>query len=223
MPIPRPGAGDGADALSPDELRWRLIGAFRDGRYVDGSIVAIADLVTEFGVSRARLMPAVDHIVLAGHATRTDDRHLLITRPTVDDWADEVMLITGLNELATHDVVPLLDDDGAAELTALLERARRLGALRNVGYTEAIWAVHGYLADHTPNRLLGRAMRIVMSRAEIALTPTVQFDQWDMPDYFAMMLEAVASRDVELATEAARCLMPYASRHVAQHRATMEG
>jgi DNA-binding GntR family transcriptional regulator len=222
MPVPEPGAGAVAASGHPDELRWRLVGAFRAGRFADGAVLPVEDLAAEFGVGSRRLRQALEYLRTIGHVRIVDDRSVVVTRPTFEDWADALRLMLGLLAVTVRSAVPVLDDDDRTALRSLVERVHRQGAPRDLGHTESSFAVHGFFADRTPNRLLGALVRDTMARVANALTPPPPFEQWETSGALIRLADAADEGDVESAVEAVTDLWPHLERHIESTRAKME-
>ena len=65
---------------------------------------------------------------------------VVVTRPTIDDWADANRFGAGLVELAVRAAIPALSDDDVDAARELIATARRQNTIRDHGHTRTIYA-----------------------------------------------------------------------------------
>lgn len=209
-------------AVWRDDALWEdMLGAIRDGSLERGRVYSFAELLPRFRAPHERLLPGIRRLELMGLVAPAgeDGRSILVTEPTLDDWADTLAMLLGLHELCARDAVTRLDDADRATLDGLLGDTGRFAQRRDYAYTVSVLAITRFFAEHVGNGFLRDATLVTISRLAYILDDPPPFRQWNMQDFLALTREAAELRDPQLAADSAHALRAHFDAHIAEVRA----
>lgn len=217
--------GDGADApfwaqWEPDDLWFELLGAVRDGSFRRGERYALAEVARRFRVPGARVLPDVRRLEMMGLVIADDDLGAIrVAEPTIDDWADSIRLLVGLQETAMRACVRRLSADERATATGLVDAAARYARTRDYAYTVSLLELTRFFSARSGNRYLQATVSLALSRLAHILPDPPVYRQWDLDDVFELTREAITTGDPEIASESCHALAVHHEAHIAEVRA----
>lgn len=203
-----------------DDDWFELLGSVRDGSLVPGRSYAFRDLTARFRIPLQRLLPMIRRLEVMGLVAASPDRDdsVMVTTPTVDDWAQTIGLLLGLQEMCARTCIADLTDADVAELDALVARVRREARVRDFAYTATLLEIARFFALRTPNRAMRQTTSVVISRLAYILPEPPPFRQWAVEDFLQLLDQAVHSRDADTVSEAFHALSTHFDAHVADVR-----
>ncbi|ROS77875.1 DNA-binding GntR family transcriptional regulator [Curtobacterium sp. PhB130] len=218
-------AGHASDDLywadwRPDADWFELLGSIRDESLVRGQEYPLRALTARFRVPLQRLLPMIRRLEVMGLVEAGPDREgsVLVSTPTVDDWAETISLLLGLQEMCARSSIPVLTDGDVDELTALIARARREARVRDYAYTTTLLELNRFFALRSPNRAMRQTTTVVIARLAYILPEPPPFRQWAVEDFLQLLEEAVTSRDPDIASDACHALAAHFDAHVVDVR-----
>jgi DNA-binding GntR family transcriptional regulator len=214
-----------------DDLYWadwradadwfEVLGSVRDGTLQAGNEYPLRELTARFRVPLRRLLPMVRRLEVMGLFEAGPDRDgsVLVSTPTVDDWAETISLLLGLQEMCARSSMPALTDEDVDALGALVARARREARVRDYAYTSTLLEINRFFATRTPNRAMRQTTGVVIARLAYILPEPPTFRQWHLEDFLQLIEEAARARDPETVSEACHALALHFDAHVVDVRA----
>lgn len=205
----------------PDDDWIEVLGSIRHHTLEPGREYSLRDLTARFRIPMPRLLPMVRRLEVMGlvHAGPDREGSVLVSVPTVDDWAETVGLLLGLQEMCVRSAIPALADADIAQLDELLAQVRRQARLRDFSYTATLLEINRYFASRSPNRAMRETTTVTISRLAYILPEPPPFRQWAIEDFLQLLEEAARARDPELGSEACHALAAHFDAHVADVRA----
>ncbi len=205
----------------PDDDWLEVLGSIRDHRLEPGREYSLRDLSARFRVPMRRLLPMLQRLEVMGLVLGGPDREgsVLVAVPTVDDWAETVGLLLGLQEMCVRSAIPALTDADVAQLDVLLAQVRREARVRDFSFTATLLEINRFFASRSPNRAIRETTTVTISRLAYILPEPPPFRQWAIEDFLELLDEAVRARDPELGSEACHALSAHFDAHVADVRA----
>lgn len=205
----------------PDDTWYEVLGSVRDGSLELGREYPLRELTARFRVPSARLLPMIRRLEVMGlvHAGPDRDGSVLVTTPTIDDWAETITLLLGLQEMCMRAAIPSLTDDDVAELDQLSARVRREARVRDFAFTASLLEINRFFAVRSPNRPMRQTTAVTISRLAYILPEPPPFRQWDIEDFLQLLDDAVRARDPGLASAACHTLASHFDAHIADVRA----
>ncbi|WIB77632.1 FCD domain-containing protein [Curtobacterium sp. MCPF17_002] len=199
-----------------DDDWFEVLGSLRDGTLRPGHEYPLRALTARFRVPLRRLLPMIRRLEVMGLLEAGPDRDgsVLVTAPTVDEWAETISLLLGLQEMCARSCMPTLTDDDVEGLRSLLLRARREGRVRDYAYTSTLLEITRFLAVRTPNRAMRQTTTVVIARLAYILPEPPTVRQWQVEDFLQLIEEAAEARDPETASEACHALALHFDAHV---------
>lgn len=200
----------------PDHDWLEFLGSIRDGSLVRGREYALRELTARFRVPMQRLLPMVRRLEVMGLLEAGPDRagSVLVSTPTLDDWAETITLLIGLQEMCARTSLPVLTDADVDEFSALVARARREARVRDYAYTTTLLELTRFFGLRSPNRAMRQTTVVTISRLAYILPEPPPVRQWAVEDYLQLLEEAVRSRDPEIASDAHHALAVHFDAHV---------
>lgn len=219
-----------SDAAS-EELYWadwradhdwfEFLGSIRDESLARGREYPLRELTARFRVPMQRLLPMVRRLEVMGLLEAGSDRggSVLISAPTVDDWAETISLLLGLQEMCTRSSLRELTAADVDEVSALIASARREARVRDYAFTSTMLELNRFFALRSPNRAMRQTSIVTIARLAYILPEPPPFRQWAIEDFLQLLEEAVRSRDPEIASDACHALAVHFDAHVVDVRA----
>lgn len=197
-----------------------VLGAIRDGSLVRGREYTFRELLQRFRSTPTQLRAALVRLDLVTLVETGPDVEsgIRIAEPGVDQWADMVEVLTGMQETCARWAVPLLDDDGRSELATLVATVRRQAMLRDYAYTATMLEFSRFFARRAPNRYMRESALVAVTGLAYVLEDPPPFPQWTIDDYLGLLEEAAAAGDPGLAAEAGHALAAHMDEHIAAVR-----
>ncbi len=201
----------------PDDLWWDLLAMVRDGTLRREHTYRAREIAARLRQPVRTLMPLFRRLQLMGLVdTRADDPEgIRVTRPDVQHWVDSLQLASTLAEMCARWAVPVLSEQGRAELHAVTAAARRQARIRDYAYTLTMVDLSRVLGSHTPNPWIAGNLRLAISRLAFVFDEAPPLRQWDIEDVFALLDQAIDTGDAALATEAMHAQNVLFDAHIA--------
>ncbi|WIE72659.1 GntR family transcriptional regulator [Curtobacterium sp. MCJR17_020] len=189
---------------TPDDLWWDLLAMVRDGTLRREHTYRAREIAARLRQPVRAVMPLFRRLELMGLVdTRAEDPEgIRITRPDVQHWVDSLQLASTLAEMCARWAVPVLSEQGRAELHAVTAAARRQARIRDYAYTLTMVDLSRVLGAHTPNPWIAGNLRLALSRLAFVFDEAPPLRQWDIDDVFALLDQAIDLGDAVLAAEA---------------------
>lgn len=220
----RPVAAESSDLYwadwHPDDTWFEVLGSVRDGSLGLGREYPLRELTARFRIPSSRLLPMIRRLEVMGlvHAGPDRDGSVLVTTPTVDDWAETMALLLGLQEMCIRSAITTLTDADVTELDVLSARVRREARVRDFAFTASLLEINRFFAVRSPNRPMRQTTAVTISRLAYILPEPPPFRQWDIEDFLQLLDEAVRERDPDLGSEACHALAKHFDAHIADVR-----
>jgi len=185
-----------------DQVKDRLLQAILDGRYPPGARIVETRVARELGTSQAPVREALRDLEALGVVETTAFRGARVRRPSAVELLEAFAVRSELESLAAQLAIPRITDADLAELAshvAEMQRSADAGDAHAEAMADA--AFHGRIVALSGNETLERVWRTLepFSRTYITIGAPGA-DRRHLADQHLPVLEAIRSRDAELAS-----------------------